>query len=75
MGASPVSCEVKERIGVMGEDRRGWTKELNLVSWNHLNPRYDIREWAPDRSRMGKGVTFTRDEIIKLRDMLNQLAV
>ena len=73
--ANEISCEVKERMGVIGEDRRGLTKELNLVSWNHLNPRYDIREWAPDRSRMGKGVTFTKDEITVLRDLLNKISV
>ncbi len=75
MANSQVTCEVKAQMGVIGEDRRGWRKELNLVSWNHLNPRYDIREWAPDRSRMGKGVTFTKDEIVVLRDLLNKISL
>jgi len=75
MSTGEITCEVKEEMGVIGEDRRGWRKELNLVSWNHLNPKYDIREWAPDRSRRGKGVTFTKDEIVVLRDLLNNLAV
>ena len=70
-----ITCEIKEEFGVIAEDRRGWHKELNLVSWNHLNPKYDIREWSPDRSRMGKGVTFTKDEIVVLRNLLNDLVI
>lgn len=36
------------------ENAKGWTKEINMVSWNEHDPKYDIREWAPDHSRMGK---------------------
>ena len=51
----------------------GWTKELNLISWNDRAPKYDIRDWAPDRAKMGKGVTVSADEVILLRDLLNEL--
>ena len=42
-----------------------------LISWNHRDPKYDIREWSPDGSKMGKGVTLSRDEIRYLKDALN----
>ena len=51
--------EIVEHIGVIGENARGWNKELNLISWNEREPKYDIRDWAPDHSKMGKGVTLS----------------
>lgn len=62
--------EIKESIGVLSVNKRGWTKELNVVSWNHLAPRYDIREWADDHQRMGKGITFSEAEFEELRNLL-----
>lgn len=50
--------EITERIGVLSENAKGWTKELNKVSWNEREPKYDLREWNPDHSRMGKGITL-----------------
>lgn len=62
--------EITEKIGVLSENAKGWTKELNMVSWNEKDPKYDIREWAPDHSRMGKGVTLTVDELTSLKELL-----
>lgn len=62
--------EITEEIGVLGENAKGWKKELNMVSWNEHEPKYDIREWAPDHSRMGKGVTLTADELANLKELL-----
>ncbi|NLZ65184.1 MAG: hypothetical protein GX906_02175 [Clostridiales bacterium] len=62
--------EVKQEIGVLSESARGWTKELNYVSWNGRDARLDLREWAPGRDRMGKGFTLSTDEAINLRDIL-----
>lgn len=64
--------EIKKNIGVLGTNAKGWTKELNYISWGEHEPKYDIRDWSPDHSRMGKGVTFTFDELIALRDLLNE---
>ena len=52
-----IKFEIKETIGVLSESTKGWTKELSLVSWNDKDPKYDIREWSPDHTKMGKGVT------------------
>ena len=62
--------EITESVCVIGENAKGWTKELNLVSWNDHEPKYDIRDWSPDHSRMGKGVTLTADELASLKDIL-----
>jgi hypothetical protein len=48
---------------------KGWTKELNLVSWNDREPKYDIRDWSPEHDKMGKGVTLSKDEMAKLKDL------
>ena len=63
--------EITERIGVLSENAKGWTKELNKVSWNEREPKYDLREWNPDHSRMGKGITLTDDEVETLKAILN----
>ena len=65
--------EITEHIGVISENAKGWTKELNLVSWNEREPKYDIREWSPDHSRVGKGVTLTIDELAAIKDILAEL--
>lgn len=61
---------ITENIGVLSENAKGWTKELNLVSWNDREPKYDIREWSPDHTRMGKGVTLTNEEFEMLRAII-----
>ncbi len=68
-----VKYEIIEKIGVLSETKGGWKKELNLVSWNDREPKYDIREWAPDGSRMGKGMTFFREEMKALKELLNKI--
>ncbi|MFA5576604.1 MAG: PC4/YdbC family ssDNA-binding protein [Tissierellaceae bacterium] len=68
-----IKFEIKESLGILSESARGWTKEINLVAWNNYPAKYDIREWDPEHLKMGKGVTFTVDEIRELRDILNGL--
>lgn len=63
--------EITERIGVLSENAKGWTKELNKVSWNEREPKYDLREWNPDHSRVGKGITLTDEEVETLKAILN----
>ncbi|MBQ9375479.1 MAG: YdbC family protein [Ruminococcus sp.] len=63
--------EITETLGVISENAKGWTKELNLVSWNEREPKYDLREWNPDHTRMGKGITLTDEEVETLRAILN----
>ena len=68
-----IKFEVVKKFGVLSQSGKGWAKELNLVSWNDRAPKYDLREWAPDGSTMGKGVTLTKEELLALRDLLNKM--
>ncbi len=63
--------EVTEKIAVLSESSKGWTKELNLISWNDREPKYDIREWSPDGTKMGKGITLSDEEVAVLKKALN----
>ena len=67
--------EIKETIGVLSESSKGWSKELNLISWNDRDPKYDLRDWAPEHAKMGKGVTLSVEELRKLRDLLNEIDI
>ncbi|MEG0075017.1 MAG: PC4/YdbC family ssDNA-binding protein, partial [Eubacterium sp.] len=64
--------KVVEEVGVLSEGLKGWQKELNLVSWNEREPKYDIREWDANHEKMRKGVTLTMDEMVELRNILNE---
>lgn len=71
MKMAELKYEITENLGVLSENAKGWTKELNRVSWNGYPPKYDIREWSPDHSRMGKGVTLTDEEFENLKKLMN----
>lgn len=64
--------EITEELGVLSENAKGWRKELNLISWNGAAPKYDIRDWAPEHKKMGKGVTLTQEEIDALKVLLKK---
>ncbi len=65
--------EITEKLGVLGMTMTGMSKELNLVSWNKREPKYDIREWDEDHEKMSKGLTFTKSELVALKEILNNL--
>lgn len=62
--------EITKELGVLSESNKGWRKELNLISWNGAAPKYDLREWAPNHEKMGKGVTLSEDEAKALFKLL-----
>ena len=70
-----IKFEIKESLGVLSESAKGWTKELKLISWNDREPKYDIREWAPDQEKMGKGITLTVEELLELKRILNSIEI
>ena len=57
-----IQFEIKRHVGVLSESPKGWKKELNIISWNGGKPKYDIRDWAPNHEKMGKGVTLNAEE-------------
>ncbi len=72
--AAELKYEIVETLGVLSENAKGWTKELNLIKWNDNAPKYDLRDWAPDHERMGKGITLSMDELATLKDILESLS-
>lgn len=68
-----IKYEIKEELGLISESAKGWTKELNLVSWNGKEAKYDLRDWAPEHEKMGKGITLSVDELRKLKELLNKM--
>lgn len=69
---SEFKYEIVQRLGVLSQSGTGWTKELNLIRWNGREPRYDIREWSPDRLKMSKGISLTTAEMALLVEMANE---
>ena len=65
--------EVTERIAVLSTNARGWERQLNLISWNEGEPKYDIRDWSPDGSRMAKGISLTEEELKTLKGILDDM--
>ena len=65
--------EIIKHIGNISESSKGWTKELNLISWNNREPKYDLRDWAPEHEKMGKGITLSLEELKSLKEILNKL--
>ena len=68
-----IKYEIIKTIGVLSTSAKGWTKELNLISWNEREPKYDLRDWAPEHEKMGKGVTLSIEELRALKELLGSL--
>ena len=62
--------EIVKNIAVLSTERSGWTKEVNLVSYNDAPPKYDIRSWDPNHEKMGKGITLSKDEMKTFLDAM-----
>ena len=67
------SYEIKENLGCIGVGSGAWGTELNLISWNGASPKYDIRKWTDDHSRMGKGISLTKAELEQLYVLLGEI--
>ena len=67
------SYEILEEVAVLSENARGWRNELNLISWNGRPPKFDLREWAPDHEKMGKGITLTNEEFAELSKTIKSM--
>ena len=70
---SDIKFEIQEELGTLSESPKGWTKEVNLISWNSAAPKYDIRDWAPNHEKMGKGITLTAEEAESLYKILRSM--
>ena len=70
---SEFKYEIIKEFGIISERKGGWSKQLNLISWNDAEPKYDIRDWAPNHEKMGKGISLSASELQALTDMLNEI--
>ena len=71
-----INFEITNHIADLSEpNAKGWRKELNEVSWNGREPKYDIRDWSEDHTKMGKGITLTHDELALLVATCNEKGV
>ena len=73
--ADDFSFEIMKNIGTISEGKGGWAVELNLVSWGGRPAKYDIRSWAPDHKKMGKGLTLSKEELVSLKDLLSKVDI
>jgi len=70
---SEIKFEIIKKISMLSKSASGWEKQLNLISWNERDPKYDIRDWAPEGEKMGKGVTLSKEELLALKELLNKI--
>lgn len=68
-----ITHDIVQQIGILSISKSGWSKELNLVSWNGAEPKYDIREWSPDHTKMGKGLTLNKEEILVIKALISEI--
>ena len=66
-----ITYEIKEKVGVLA-DNGAWETQINLISWNHGAPKYDIRKWNVETGKMSKGISLNEDELLTLRDIQNE---
>ena len=67
-----IQYEIVKEIAVLSTGDSGYTKEINLISWNGKGPQYDIRRFSPDREKCGKGITLNADEAAALLKALQK---
>ena len=65
-----IQYEIKKEIAVLSKSDSGYTKEINFISWNEKEPKYDIRSFSPNREKCGKGITLTESEAAALLEAL-----
>ncbi|PJI07409.1 MULTISPECIES: YdbC family protein [Clostridium] len=70
-----VKFDIIKNLGVISEGARGWKKEINIMSWNGRKAKIDIRDWDEAHSKMGKGITLSKDELKKLKEILDEINI
>jgi len=68
MSSERISYKVIANVGTLARYRTGWSKEVNIVSWNEGSAKIDIRDWSEDHEKMSRGIILTADETQRLVD-------
>ena len=66
-----ISYEFIKEYGAFSEGK--WPKQVNLISWNGKEPKYDIRPWDEGHEQMGKGITLTQEELYALGELIAKI--
>lgn len=67
--------DIVKNIDIISEGTKGWKKEINIVSWNERAPKVDIRDWDQAHGKMGRGITLSRQELLKLKEILDGIDI
>lgn len=67
-----IKYNIEKRVGTIQTNETGWSKELNIVSWNEGVSKYDIREWNEDHTHMSRGITLHEEEARTLLKILQK---
>ncbi|MGL4254045.1 MAG: YdbC family protein [Fusobacteriaceae bacterium] len=70
-----IKFDILEKLGVIGESSKGWTREVNIVSWNNRKGKIDIRDWDENHEKMGKGITLSKEELKALKEILEEIDI
>ncbi len=70
MAAREITFDIVKNIGVLTENKTGWRREINIVSWNGAKPKLDIRDWGPEHQKVGKGLSLNAEEVAILKELI-----
>lgn len=66
-----ITYDVVKNIGIIA-DNGAWETQVNMISWNHGAPKFDIRKWNVETDRMSKGISLTESEARELVRVLTK---
>lgn len=74
MTQTAFNYEIVEKIAVLSQSG-DTSKELNRVSYNGANPKYDIRNWrrTDGEEKLLKGLTLNDEEMDALKQAIAML--
>ncbi|SCW30251.1 hypothetical protein SAMN02910456_00402 [Ruminococcaceae bacterium YRB3002] len=73
MPNTQITNEVVKSIGVIAQNKSGWQREVNIIKWNEGKAKLDIRDWGPDHTKVGKGISLTKEEVAILKSLLEDI--
>ncbi|MBR3295469.1 MAG: hypothetical protein IKI62_04395 [Clostridia bacterium] len=63
---------IHKKIGVVSEKPNGWTLELNIVSFNGRDAKYDLLEWRNDHTELRTGARFSESDLKPLMELIRK---
>lgn len=67
-----IEYRIVKEIAVLSRNQKDYTKEINFIAWNNQEPKYDIRNWSPEREKSLKGISLSVDETKALYEALKR---